>query len=254
VAELAPGKSFADLGGMFGVNGRVAFLAEEAGATEVVLLDGMDPSMEFHEEHERRSSKVRFVQFDLHDEQGVEEAGQFDVVWCAGVIYHSPNPYLLLEHLRRMTRETLLIGSHVIPEVPGIENACVFYPGTSEASQKAFAWAHAGRLGRLAPGRLPGAGAPLDRSPFMGYANYWWGLTPSALRSMLNIARFEVTDEFFPHPLFVDLLARTVEGESLIPPTSFSRERGRTLAQSFDEDAIPAWLDPARRYPGPSGG
>lgn len=45
-----------------------------------------------------------------------------------GVLYHSPDPYRLIEHLRRLTIETLILGNRVIPELPGIEGACVFYP------------------------------------------------------------------------------------------------------------------------------
>jgi len=79
---------------MFSVAGEVSFLAEESGATQVVLVDGMDPSEEFQRKHAERSSDVRYVQGDLHDPVLIEQLWQFDVVWCGGVICHSPNPYL----------------------------------------------------------------------------------------------------------------------------------------------------------------
>ena len=84
VDRLAPGASFLDLGGMWGVNGHVAFRAERAGATRVVLFDGMDPTPEFEEEHRRSGSHVTYVQGDLHDPEDVRRLGTFDVVWCAG--------------------------------------------------------------------------------------------------------------------------------------------------------------------------
>jgi hypothetical protein len=56
VRRLAPGRSFVDLGGMFAVAGDVAFWAEEAGATRVLLFDGMDPSAEFAHKHAQRRS------------------------------------------------------------------------------------------------------------------------------------------------------------------------------------------------------
>src|SRR3954462_10588337 len=49
VDRLAPGRSFLDLGGMWNVDGEVAFRAERAGATRVVLFDGMDPTPGFEE-------------------------------------------------------------------------------------------------------------------------------------------------------------------------------------------------------------
>src|SRR4051794_33344403 len=238
VRELAPGKSFIDLGGMWNIHGEVAFLAEEAGATEVVLFDGMDPSDDFQAEHERRSSRVRYVQGDLHDTEGVEALGSFDVVWCAGVLYHTPNPYLQLENLRVITRERLLLGTAVIPEVPGLEQACIFYPGTSEETQREFAHVY----GEAAPIYL-GASAPFDNAPFLGYANFWWGITPSALRSMLEVARFEVVEEWIADPFFADVLCQPVERESVIPPPTFSRERGEARRAAFGGDP-PGWAEP----------
>jgi Methyltransferase domain len=234
VEQLAPGRSFIDVGGMYGVNGESAFQAEAAGATRVVLFDGMDPTAEFEAEHLRRSSRVRYVQGDLHDPTGVEEVGSFDVVWCTGVVYHSPNPYWLLEQLRRLTGERLLLGSYVIPEVPGFEQACLFHPGMSAAGQKAFASA----LGDKALARV-GLSTPLDRRPLMGYANFWWGITPSALRGMLDAANFRILQEFTPWAFSLDVLAAPVGRESSIPPLAFSRERGKARLDARGER--PTW-------------
>jgi SAM-dependent methyltransferase len=227
IARLAPGKSFLDMGGMWSVDGEFAFLAERAGATSVVLCDGMDPTAEFERKRADRSSGVRFVQGDLHDPGTIEQLGSFDVVWCTGVLYHSPDPYRLVEHLRLLTRETLVLGSRVIPEIPGLEGGCVFYPSLSAASQRAFAWMH----GREAAG-MPGATKPFDRAPAMGYAGYWWGITPSALEGMLDLARFEVVERFQHDPLSLDVVAHTVPGDSVLPPLAFARERGNRRSVS----------------------
>lgn len=221
IARLAPGKSFLDMGGMWSVSGEFSFLAERAGASSVVLCDGMDPTPEFQRKHAERSSGVRFVQGDLHDPGTLEQLGSFDVVWCTGVLYHSPDPYRLTEHLRRLTTETLVLGTRVIPEMPGLEGGCVFYPALSESSRRAFAWMH----GREAAG-MAGATEPFNRAPAMGYAGYWWGMTTSAVLGMLDLARFEVLERFQPHPLTLDVVARAVPGESVLPPLTFARERG----------------------------
>lgn len=236
IHELAPGRSFIDVGGMWRIHGEAAFAAEEAGATDVVLYDAMDPVPEFQRKHEQRSSSVRYVQGDLHDREGVQELGSFDVVWCTGVLYHSPNPYQLLEHLRMITRERLMLGTHVIPEVPGFEQACLFYPGSSDAAKRAFAWAHGPPAAQMLA-----VVAPFDPAPMLGYSNYWWGISPSALRAMLRIARFEVLDELFFHDFVVDVVARAREGESCIPPPSFSRERGAARRAAFAPGDAPPW-------------
>lgn len=128
IASVAGGKSFLDMGGMWGIDGDDAFAAEGAGAERIVICDGMDATEKFQRQHAARSSKVEYVQGDLHDPGTVEHLGAFDVVWCMGVLCHSPDPYRLIEHLRRLTIETLILGNRVIPELPGIEGACVFYP------------------------------------------------------------------------------------------------------------------------------
>ncbi|MGI9021609.1 MAG: class I SAM-dependent methyltransferase [Solirubrobacterales bacterium] len=230
VRRLAPGKSWIDVGGMWGIHGAMAFEAEAAGATEVVLFDGMDPSDEFEAEHARRSSAIRYVQGDLHDPDGIGELGTFDVVWCTGVLYHSPNPYWQVEQLRRLTGERLLVGSRVIPELPGFPQACLFYPGLADAARRTLP---------EEVGRESGLTTPFDRSPLLGYANWWWGITPSALRAMLDAANFRVDQDLPESPFLTRFLATPVDRGSTIPPLDFSRRRGAERLAERDER--PGW-------------
>ena len=119
--RLAAGKTFCDVGCMWKVNGRIAFVAEEAGATAVTGVDVMPATAEFEAEHTRRSSQIRFVHGDLHDPTTVAEVGAHDVVWCSGVLYHAPNPVLTLQRLRELTRELLILQTMTLPELPGVE-------------------------------------------------------------------------------------------------------------------------------------
>ena len=220
VLRHAPGRSFVDIGAMWQMHGRIAFVAEEAGAKGVTAVDAMDPTPEFERERERRGSGVRFVQGDLHDPLTVEEIGAHDFVWCSGVIYHSPNPYLLIEHLRRLTGRLLYLGTEIVPEVPGFEGACVFYPGLSESSRRGYGSVHG-------PGHdAIGVNSPFDPTPGLGYANYWWGITPSALRGMLATARLRIVEELHPDPFTMSVIAEPAPGESVIPPVELARERG----------------------------
>ena len=236
IERLAPGRTFLDLGGMFDVAGEVAFRAEEAGATRVVVFDGMDPSREFEEKHEKRDSAVEYVQGDLHDPEDMRLVGEFDVVWCAGVIYHSPNPYQQLLHLRSITSEWLLLGTHVMPEVPGVENACIFYPGRSAAAEAAFAGAHGAEAARY-----PGMTMPFSETPLLGYGNMWWGLSPSAVRSMLRFTGFDVVEEFRYRWSFHDYLAKVGPAPEFIPPLGFSRARGADRLAEIGPAAPPRW-------------
>ena len=172
VARLAAGRSFADIGCMWSVHGAIAFAAEEGGAREVSGMDVMGPTPEYEAEHARRRSRMRFVQGDLHDEVALAGLGVHDVVWCSGVLYHAPHPLLTLERLASVTGDTLILATETIPERVGRRNVCVFAPE---------------------PGIHPTHTEPFD--PARGYVNWYWGITPSALRAMIAATGFSTVEE-----------------------------------------------------------
>jgi hypothetical protein len=232
----AAGRSFADVGALFNLNAHNAFLAEASGATAVTAFDAGDPTPEYLAEHERRGSAVRFVQGDLHDRAAVARVGRHDVVWCTGVLYHSPSPVDQLFRLREITGELLFLGTHTIAELPGVEQACVFYPGLPEAARRPYTRPHADASRYLA------VGTPFDDTPMLGYGNFWWGITPSALRAMLMAARFEVVEERRSHgwPFYVDVVARPVGKDPVLPPVDYYRSRQEAREAGAPE---PAYLD-----------
>jgi hypothetical protein len=187
VERYAPGRTFADIGCMWRVNGELAFLAEAAGATAVTGLDVMEPTPEYLAEHQRRGSSVRFVHGDIHDPAAAEEVGPHDVVWCGGVLYHAPNPLLTLQRLRGITRELLLLATETIPEVPGLAQACVFFPGLPDPDRRAQASARPGSTAE---------GLTTRFDPAQSYGAWWWGISRSALRGMLLASGFELVEQF----------------------------------------------------------
>jgi hypothetical protein len=237
----APGRSFLDVGGLFQLHGEVAFRAEAAGATEVTLFDAGDEDYGGFAER-RRDSKVRFVQGDFEEPQSVERIGPHDVVWCTGVVYHTPNPVLQLLHLREITKELLYLGARTIPEVPGFDQACVFYPYLGDRARRAHARPH------WEAEHLYAIGTPFDDRPMYGYGNCWWGITPSALRSMLATARFEVIEEVHPHdyPWLMDVIARPVDKDPVLPPRSYYRERGEARERGEPELPFDGYYDASR--------
>jgi SAM-dependent methyltransferase len=91
--------------------------------------------------------------------------GTFDLVHCHGVVYHEPNPMLLLQKLRAMLAEggTLLFGSMMLAD-----------PELSEYA-------------RFVPGR------------YFGDPTWWWVPGRLSMRWMLETAGFEVEAEFGEH-------------------------------------------------------
>lgn len=222
VGKNVPGKTVADIGGLFN-NAKISLAAYEAGASSVTLMDGGD--IEYRPEVEaavaERSDRMRYVQGDLHDEVVMEEhVGVHDVVWCTGVLYHTPDPIDQLMRLRSITGELLYFGTHTIPEIPGIKNGCVLYPYLPDSEREVYATAYD-------PGAAPGLMQPLEEAPLHGHANFWWGITPSALRSMLRCARFEIIEEIptYREPWTMDLVCRPIPMDPMVPPRSYFRER-----------------------------
>ena len=69
---------------MWTIHGALCFAAEDAGAASVTGVDVMGTTERFLAERERRNSKVRFVQGDLHEPATIAAVGAHDVVWCSG--------------------------------------------------------------------------------------------------------------------------------------------------------------------------
>jgi hypothetical protein len=241
INQHAPGRSFVDVGGLFQIDGEIALQAAEAGASAVTLFDGGD--VEFtdfpRKAAERGIDDIRFVQGDLEDPVAVDEIGQHDIVYCAGVIYHTPNPVRQLLHLRQITRELLYLGTATVPEIPGVPQACVYYPYLPESVRRTVASAH----WNAEP--MFGIGVPFDDRPMHGHGNFWWGITPSALRAMLATARFEVIEEFRDResPFRTEVVARPIDKPPLLPPLSYFRHRREARNQGLEPPAFDDFYD-----------
>ena len=183
IAQHVAGRSFLDVGCMWSIDGALCFAAEDAGAASVTGVDVMGPTERFSAERARRNSAVRFVQGDVHEPATIAAVGPHDVVWCSGVLYHAPHPLLTLERLRELTSATLLLATETIAETPGRRGTCVVAPSRDEH-----------------PNAEPAVG------PGAGYGPWYWGISPSALRTMLELTGFSVAEEHRT-PLHVTVVA-----------------------------------------------
>jgi hypothetical protein len=219
----APGGSFADIGCMWGVNGAHAFIAEECGATAVKAVDVFGPTPEFEAEHARRRSRVEFILGDALDPATLARIGTVDTVLCAGVLYHLPSPFDLLVALRRICARTLILRTSCIPEVPGLPQAAVYFPLLDAGARKRF------DLTTLGVGRQPGISAPFDGAD--GYGNWFWGLTPSAVRALARTAGFRV-DAAAWEPFALTLICSVAEPAFVhrLPGEDEARDMGRSVS------------------------
>ena len=180
ISQHAPGRSFVDIGCMWGMNGHMSFLAEQKGAVSVTGVDVTEATETFKTRHSKMGSMVRFVHGDFHDPEVQSKIGLTDVVYCSGVLYHVPNPLETLIGLRKICRQTLILATAAIPEME-VRNAAVFWPHLDAAQRKLWDQKIGIQVG------ITNAYDPLE-----GYGNWIWGMSPSCIESMLIMAGFSV--------------------------------------------------------------
>ncbi|CAN5497765.1 hypothetical protein BH20ACT23_BH20ACT23_02820 [soil metagenome] len=223
IREYAPGASWVDVGCMWGVNGGHAFLAEEAEADPVKGVDVFGPTPEFEQEKAARGSKVEFILGDVIDPATIKRVGVVDVVFCAGVLYHHPSPFDVLVALRRICRQTLILRTSTIPEVDGLPNAAVYFPGLPETERPLW--------------NIPWLGTQVGITdgfePREGYGNWFWGLSPSCLTSLLATAGFRVVRRF-PEAFVQTMVCEAVEVpfSHRMPNEAEARVMGREVSAS----------------------
>lgn len=114
--SISKGKNVLDLGGY---NGAECFTALKAGAKSAVCVD--DESWKTYDRwNEFKTFKnVTYVKGNFMDYMKPEE-----IVIFKNVIYHQRNPWRTMEHIRTLTKETLLFTTSF---VPGDESAWRVY-------------------------------------------------------------------------------------------------------------------------------
>ena len=222
---LVAGKTFAEVGGLWNtVNERVS-LALAAGCREATMIDiqplGNTLWTRFHDRcREFGVSGYRSVCGDICDDRIAAE-GPFDVVHCAGVIYHCPNPLVAVRNLIAITRERVMLSSVTIPERIANRNGtlrapagcCLFVPALDDR-QRAVLREHSHPILHHALTFASGR----DERGVLGvdghfrYGPWWWLYTAETFVRMIasfdNI-RIEKTWE---RPHRVTVLARRAEG------------------------------------------
>src|SRR5262245_8739649 len=225
IRTYVPGRSFADIGCMWGVNGEFAFMAEAAGATVVKAVDVFGPTPEFEEKKRMRNSSIEFILGDATDPDTIARIGVVDVVLCAGVLYHHPSPFDLLVTLRRMCSQTLILRTSTIPEIQGLPNAAVYFPMLSPKDRQLW------KLSNLGVGKQVGITDGFE--PEEGYGNWFWGLSPSCLASLLETAGFHV-DHRFPEAFVQTFVCSPVDVPFAhrLPDETEARQIGQTISVS----------------------
>ena len=217
IADVVPGRTFVDIGGIGvnSVNERVTF-AVRAGAKRAAMADIRPFSYREWETFDRKCASAgitdvdRFENVDITSPRINELIPSYDVVHCTGIFYHLPSPVAAFETLRRVVGRYLIINTVTIPnrvettagtlEFPG--NVALFLPGLSPMERTILAEHYDGRYGwkldDVAPPleRQEGAAMPyFDNGEFSCWP-YWWLMTDDCFRSMLRLMGFRALKEW----------------------------------------------------------
>jgi hypothetical protein len=203
IHQVSKGKSFVDVGGLWGtVNERVS-VAHAAGASELAMLDISPADGKwwplFNERREALGvPPAREISGDLMTLAYADPTLRFDVVHCSGILYHIPDQFQLLRALRTITTGHLVLTSSITEthiandagqlDVP--EGGALFLPALSAAERavlKAHWWP------TLAQHSL-GLTTEIDRWDLTDFGPWWWLPTTQALMKMCEIAGFDVLE------------------------------------------------------------
>jgi hypothetical protein len=216
VRRLTPGRSFVDVGGLWGtVNERVS-TALLAGATAAAMVDVTPLDHPLWQAFAARCAergvapdRYRRVHASLDDPRLPDMlGGPQDVVHCSGVLYHCPDPFGALRQLARLARRHVVVGSTTVPE--RIENGA----GVVEFGEGRVVAVPAlsGRTRAVVARHFADAGMAVhninrpEPHPWLwpdgswNYAPWWWLWSAGTLRAMAEAAGLRVLEVFETWP------------------------------------------------------
>jgi len=217
IAELVPGRTFVDIGGI-GVdstNERVTF-AVYAGARRAAMADIRPFSYFEWDIFANKAADAGLTDFDRFDQVDItsshvsERLPIFDVVHCTGIFYHLPNPVGALENLRRVVGRFLIINTITVPDrienpVGALDftgNVALFLPGLSARERQIlrahyeskFSW----KFDDVAPplDGQNGAVMPYFENGTFSCWPYWWLMSDGCFRSLIRLMGFTIHAEW----------------------------------------------------------
>jgi hypothetical protein len=120
IDDLVKDKTFADVGGLWNSKNEKVTEAFLAGAREVTMIDILPYDSHWWDKFDERCKEKGVVYKDkisinIDNSRLTRQVGTFDVVHCAGVLYHCPNPIYTLNQLYSITNDYLIFGTTRIP-------------------------------------------------------------------------------------------------------------------------------------------
>jgi 2-polyprenyl-3-methyl-5-hydroxy-6-metoxy-1,4-benzoquinol methylase len=205
IREKVKGKTFADVGGLWGtVNERVS-VAEKSGASHATMIDIAKEKTDLWEKFSKRCNELNVnnytcISADITNENDLATLEKYDVVHCSGILYHLQDPMILLNNLHTITNEYLMLGSTTIPEsIASINNGAYFIPALNEEQKTFF-------KNYFREQKIDAIGINWEQD-FQWYNNrkpcfppWWWLFTKSYVERLLMFCGFEIVESYESWP------------------------------------------------------
>lgn len=208
IQKVASGKSFVEVGGLWGEVNEKATIAHKAGASKISAIDIWNEESEWWDKFDKRCQLLDIKNVSkyigsIDNPEVVKTVPVHDIAHCAGVLYHCPNPFLTISNLAALCSEYLILTSASFPsiietEVGGIyldDDAAISVPALTEKKRIVLNEYITKNYG----GGAYGINYPTDAWYFEdsnpNYGPWWWIWTPNYLKSMAEAVGLEVVDE-----------------------------------------------------------
>ena len=202
ISHSIPGKTFAEVGGLWGTINEKVSVAHKYNATSLTMIDVSPEDGELWQKFDQRMrdlgiTEYRCISQDICSWELNNTIEPFDVVHCSGVLYHHANPMIMLESLYKITRCHLILTSAITQEL--IENeqgryqippsSVIFVPSLNERERAILKtyWQNTGVT--VAYGITEKVTYNLE-----DFGPWWWLPTASAMRAMCEATGFKVID------------------------------------------------------------
>jgi hypothetical protein len=207
IESVVAGRTFAEVGGLWGTVNEQVTVAAKGGAREVTMIDvAVDggPAGYLWERFRERCrqegiEQYRCIRADINEHSTPERVGIFEIVHCSGVIYHCPDPLLPLRQLARICSDTLILGTATIPEVVSNSAGTVTVPSGSALLAPAMNYSQKAVLGefllQVGAKQAIGVNYPIHSDwDLSDYGAWWWFFTRDYVAALLRVAGFVVED------------------------------------------------------------
>ncbi len=193
VKRVVGGRSFVDIGGLWGTVNEKVSVASEHGATSLTMIDLTplgDELWSAFTDH-TKGKNVECISEDL-----MQVKQSYDVVHCSGVIYHHPDLQGCIRHLKKITNKYLILSSVIMPNAVENENGslhiqdCLHVPDASDQDMLVLK-SHWDKI--VGDNEAIGITTPSDFHE-NDYASFWWLPTTDYLRSIAQDCGFVIVD------------------------------------------------------------